>query len=176
MWGLGDVRPSAYRHDMNRDSHRSAVYAAEDQIAALLARGGEVDFFGSSITLPIERRFADVRSIQAYADAVLGLPTVRRDWPTCGAVSVRERAGSSRATYERDGSVIAIPLAGPPPRWAARELVVLHEVAHHLAYSKDRDIAAHGPEFIATMGVLVEIVIGPEVALVLRAAFDGVGV
>jgi putative metallohydrolase (TIGR04338 family) len=55
-------------------------------------------------------------------------------------------------------------------------LVVLHEVAHHLAYSKSREIAAHGPEFIAAMGLLVEIVIGPEVALVLRAAFDGVGV
>ena len=158
-----------------RDSQRAAVYAAEDQVSAALARGGCVDFFGSTLTLPIERHFADVASIQRYVDAVLALPSVAEAWPTAGAVRVRERAGAAKATYERATGVMAIPLAGPPPRWAAREMVILHELAHHCTYAAHADVAAHGPEFVANLETLVGVVIGPEVSLMLRAAFDGVG-
>lgn len=158
-----------------RDSQRAAIYAAEDQVSAALVRGGSVDFFGSTLTLPIERHFADVASIQRYVDAVLALPSVCERWPQALAVRVRERAGATKATYQRTGFVIAIPLAGPPPRWAAREMVILHELAHHLTYSRGEDVAAHGPEFVGDFETLVGIVIGPEVALMLRAAFDGVG-
>lgn len=158
-----------------RDSHRAGVYAAEDQVSAALERGGTVDFFGSTLTLPVERRFADLASVQRYVDAVLALPGVSERWPRALAVRVRERAGAAKATYQRTGQVIAIPLAGPPPRWAAREMVILHELAHHLTYSRGDDVAAHGPEFVGDFETLVGIVIGPEVALLLRAAFDGTG-
>ncbi|HAN71376.1 MAG TPA: TIGR04338 family metallohydrolase, partial [Actinobacteria bacterium] len=38
----------------------NAVYAAEDQWSAVLDRGGVVDFFGSRIDVPMQRRFGDV--------------------------------------------------------------------------------------------------------------------
>ena len=162
---------------MTRDAHRSAVYAAEDQLGHLLARGGTIDFFGSSLALPIERRFADLASVQRYADAVLGLPWVTRAFPRATPLRVRERAGGGRAHYESETGVIAIPLAGPAgTRWAARETVVLHEVAHHLVAMSAAAQPAHGPVFCGTLLYLVGGVIGPEAALVLRASFDGAGV
>ena len=56
--------------------------------------------------------------------------------------------------------------------WALRELVVLHEIAHHLS---DAD-PPHGPEFIATFCDLAETVMGPEVAHVLRVVYAKEGV
>lgn len=157
-----------------RDQHRSAVYAAEEQWSRQLARGGVVDFFGSPLTVPMERRFADVSSIQSYVDAILGLIGVITQWPAAPAVRVRERAGTGRAHYADD--VIAIPLRGVgDQRWAARESVVLHELTHHLIAHSQPGVAAHGPEFRADEVRLVEIVLGPEAALLLRAAFDGAG-
>jgi putative metallohydrolase (TIGR04338 family) len=156
-----------------RDQHRSSVYAAEEQWARQLARGGTVDFFGSPLSIPTERRFADIASVQAYVDAVMGLIGVVTQWPGAGPVRVRERAGNRRAHYS-DG-VIAVPLQGVAgERWAARESVVLHELAHHLVAHAHPGAAPHGPEFCGVEVRLVEIVLGPEAALLLRAAFDGV--
>lgn len=165
-----------------RDAHRSAVYAAEDQVARTVERanrtsGGRVDFFGSSLALPPERRFADVASVQRYVDAVLALGWVGERWPSLPGCRVRERAGQTRATYEVAAGrppCIALPLAS---RWAGRELVVLHEVAHHLvAHSPALDEPSHGPTFTGTFLGLVEVVVGAEVALLLRAALHGAGV
>ncbi|MGN6245602.1 MAG: TIGR04338 family metallohydrolase [Motilibacteraceae bacterium] len=164
-----------------RDVHRSAVYAAEDQVARTVERanrtsGGRVDFFGSSLTLPPERRFADVASVQRYVEAVLGLSWVAERWPGLAGCRVRERSGQTRATYEATAGspCIAIPLA---TRWAGRELVVLHEVAHHLvAHSPVAGEPSHGPTFTGTFLALVEVVVGAEVALLLRAALHGAAV
>jgi putative metallohydrolase (TIGR04338 family) len=160
------------------DSRRSRVYAAEDQVARLLDRAATgartVDFFGSTLTLPPERRFADVASVQRWADAVLALDPVVRRWPRTPGVRVRERKGLSRAHYQAPDEV-AVPTR---TRWALRELVACHEVAHHLAFhdpSVPDDAPAHGREFQVTFEQLVELVIGPEVALLLRAGLDQVG-
>jgi putative metallohydrolase (TIGR04338 family) len=156
---------------VTRDLNRSAVYSAEDQVARLLDRGGGIDFFGSRLTLPPERRFADIGSVRRYVTAVLDM--VGCEVP----VQVRERRGSGRAHYDAATATIAIPLTGiGPQRWAAREVVVLHEVAHHLTAIEFDDVAAHGPEFCATLLRLVGTVIAPEAALVLRAALDSAGV
>jgi len=155
-----------------RDQHRSAVYAAEEQWARQLARGGTLDFFGSPLDIPVERRFADVASVQRYVDAILGLIGVITRWPGVPPVRVRERAGTGRAHYSE--GVIALPLQGQVgERWAARESVVLHELTHHLVAHAHPGVAAHGPEFCGDEVLLVEIVLGPEAALLLRAAFDG---
>lgn len=158
-----------------RDQHRSAVYAAEEQWARQLARGGTVDFFGSPLQVSQERRFADIDSVQRYVDAVLGLIGVITRWPGLSGVRVRERAGTGRAHYS-DG-VIALPLAGAVgERWAARESVVLHELTHHIVACAHPGVAAHGAEFCGEEVLLAEIVLGPEAALLLRAAFDGAGI
>lgn len=158
-----------------RDHHRSAVYAAEEQWARQLARGGTVDFFGSALQVPQERRFADIDSVQRYADSVLSLIGVITRWPCVPGVRLRERAGAGRAHYSE--GVIALPLMGAVgERWAARETVVLHEITHHLVAHAHPGVAAHGPQFCGDEIALVEIVLGAEAALLLRAAFDGAGI
>ena len=156
-----------------RDSQRSRVYAAEDFVRTLFDRAAEhgsptVEFFGTQLTLPPEGRFASVESVQRYVDDVLALPGVRQQWPEVSAPRVRPRRAASAAHYEnRDGAgVIAVPdrdTAG----WAMRELVVLHAVAHHLC----RALPPHGPEFVATICTLAELVMGPEAGYVLRVVY-----
>jgi putative metallohydrolase (TIGR04338 family) len=54
--------------------------------------------------------------------------------------------------------------------------VVLHELTHHLVAHAHPGVAAHGPEFCGDEVLLVENALGPEAALLLRAAFDGSGI
>ena len=56
--------------------------------------------------------------------------------------------------------------------WALRELVVLHEFAHHVC----RSDPPHGPEFVAAHCELASAVMGPEVAHVLRVVYAKEGV
>lgn len=160
-----------------RDIQRAKVYAAEEFVRTLFDRAGEhgnraVEFFGTHLTLPPEGRFASVDAVARYVDDVLGLPAVRRRWPDIAPLSVRPRRGATAAHYERadDGAVIAVPdqRAG----WALRELVVLHELAHHLSAVDP----PHGPDFTATLCELVDAVMGPEVAHVLRVVYAKEGV
>ncbi|OBI82481.1 TIGR04338 family metallohydrolase [Mycobacterium sp. E740] len=160
-----------------RDSQRTRVYAAEEFVRTLFDRAAErgnrvVEFFGAALTLPPEARFASVDSVRRYVDDVVALPAVRQRWPHAPPLSVRARRGATAAHYEcgDDGAVIAVPEAAS--RWALRELVVLHEVAHHLSEAPP----AHGPEFVATFCELAGAVMGPEVAHVLRVVYAKEGV
>jgi putative metallohydrolase (TIGR04338 family) len=109
--------------------------------------------------------------VQRYVDAVLNHPGVQRRWNP-GRVSVRARRGMTAAHYERhdSGAVIAVPERRD--RWALRELVVLHEIAHHLCDG----VPPHGSEFIATHCELAGVVMGPEVEHVLRVVYAKEGV
>lgn len=163
-----------------RDSQRSRVYAAEEFVRTLFDRAAEhnsraVDFFGTSITLPPEARFASVESVQRYLDQVLALPAVAARWPGTAPVSVRARRGAGAAHYEstRGAAVIAVSQRLSSD-WALRELVVLHELAHHLCGGDDRP--AHGPQFTATFCDLASAVMGPEAGHVLRVVYAKEGV
>ncbi|MEV6277173.1 TIGR04338 family metallohydrolase [Nocardia sp. NPDC051832] len=162
-----------------RDGQRAKVYDAEQLVRGVFDRADEygsrtVDLYGSQITLPIERRFASVASVQAYADKVLALNWVRAQWDRASVpVRVRSRAGATAAHYEAADAVLAVPLHTGGTAWALRELVVLHEIAHHLATGFE---AAHGPEFCCRYLELVDGVIGPEAALLLRATLLNCGV
>ncbi|MEP6560217.1 MAG: TIGR04338 family metallohydrolase, partial [Nakamurella sp.] len=57
--------------------------------------------------------------------------------------------------------------------WALRELVILHELSHHLAPEIE---VAHGGKFVDRMLALVDGVIGPEAAFLLRVTMADVGV
>lgn len=161
-----------------RDSQRSRVYAAEEFVRTLFDRAAEhgsraVEFFGTQLTLPPEARFASVAAVQRYVDDVLALPAVRRCWPAIAPLTVRARRAATAAHYEnRDGAgVIAVPDLDTAA-WAMRELVVLHEVAHHLCDAQP----AHGPQFVATLCTLAELVMGPELGHVLRVVYAKEGV
>jgi putative metallohydrolase (TIGR04338 family) len=154
-----------------RDTQRAKVYAAEEFVRTLFDRAAEhgnnvVEFFGTQLTLPPEGRFATVTAVQRYVDEVLA--HVGADRP----LTVRARRGVTAAHYERsdDGATIAVP--DHRSTWALRELVVLHEIAHHLSEAEP----PHGPEFVATFCELAERVMGPEVAHVLRVVYAKEGV
>lgn len=161
-----------------RDSQRAKVYAAEEFVRLMFDRAAErgspsVEFFGTQLTLPPEGRFASVASAQRYVDEVLDLPAVHEQWPGVSAPRVRARRAATAAHYENRGGagVIAVPDrvgAG----WALRELVILHEVAHHLC----QEPPPHGPAFVTTMCTLTELVMGPEVGHVLRVVYAKEGV
>ncbi|OSC42007.1 TIGR04338 family metallohydrolase [Mycobacterium decipiens] len=161
-----------------RDSQRAKVYAAEEFVRTLFDRAAAhgspaVEFFGTQLTLPPEGRFGSVASVQRYVDDVLALPAVRREWPGVPPVRVRTRRAATAAHYEnRAGTgLIAVPDRDAAD-WAMRELVVLHEIAHHLCQVPP----PHGPEFVATICTLTELVMGPEVGHVLCVVFAKEGV
>jgi putative metallohydrolase (TIGR04338 family) len=134
---------------------------------------GDVEFFGTKLTLPPEARFASVAALQRHIDHVLALAAVRQRWPSIGPLSVRARRGATAAHYEnRDGvGVVAVP-DRCSDEWAMRELVVLHEIAHHLC----DDQPPHGPQFVSAFCTLAEMVMGPELGYVLRVVYAEEGV
>ena len=161
-----------------RDWQRAKVYAAEEFVRTLFDRAAEhgsrsIEFFGAQLTLPPEARFGSVASVQRYVDDVLALPAVRRGWPKVAPVRVRARRAASAAHYEnRDGTgVIAVPDLATAD-WAMRELVVLHEIAHHLSDASP----PHGSHYVATLSRLAELVMGPELGHVLRVVYAKEGV
>ncbi|WP_244975172.1 TIGR04338 family metallohydrolase [Mycobacterium heckeshornense] len=161
-----------------RDTQRSKVYAAEDFVRTLFDRAAEhgsrvVEFFGTQLTLPPEGRFGSVAAVQRYVDDVLALPGVQHRWPVLPPLKVRARRAASAAHYENhDGAgVIAVP-SHDTADWAMRELVVLHEIAHHLCQAQP----PHGPDFVDTMCALSELVMGPELGHVLRVVYAKAGV
>ena len=159
-----------------RDSQRSKVYAAEHVVRVLFDRSAEhgsgaVDFFGTRLTLPPEGRFGSVESVQNYVDSVLTHPAVRERWPGVRPLAVRPRRGVTAAHYERrnGAAVIAVP---DRQKWALRELVVLHEIAHHLCDAEP----PHGAQFVAAFCELARTVMGPEAGYVLRVVYLKEGV
>jgi putative metallohydrolase (TIGR04338 family) len=149
------------------DTQRQHVYAAEQTLRKMLDRAqelglGTLQVAGSSIPVPVERKFGDLAAVQTYVDAVLA-----RVAPGYGAnahVAVRARKGARWAHYELLTQTIAIPPHESWDRsWAMRELVVLHEIAHHLTPMRH-----HDGTFVAAFLDLVETFMGPEAAFVLR--------
>lgn len=139
------------------------VYAAEDTLMFMLDNGGSATFLGSSITLPVERKFGDLDGVRRYLAEVRA-----RDWgfPQTPEPRVRLRKGGTRAHWS-DG-VIALPDGIGARGWAMREVVVLHEYAHHVTWHV-HGVNGHGREFQQTYLDLLDNAIGPEAALVVRA-------
>ncbi|MGE2736247.1 TIGR04338 family metallohydrolase [Mycolicibacterium vaccae] len=162
---------------MSRDSQRAKVYAAEQFVRTMFDRAAQrgnpsVEFFGTTLTLPPEARFATTTAVQTYVDDVLALPAVRERWPAAGPLRVRPRRGATAAHYERTERAAVIAVPDDRSGWALRELVILHEIAHHLS---DAD-PPHGPRFVATFCDLTGAVMGPEVGHVLRVVYAREGV
>ena len=147
-----------------RDAQRSRVYAAEDawgmrlDAARLGARSAVIG--GSSLVLPEELRFGTLEDAQRYADHwVPALPPVR----------LRARKGQAAAHWSPPGDV-ALPLPPYGEPWALRESVLLHELAHHVAFHR-HGAADHGPSYTACMLELVARALGEEAAFALRVEY-----
>lgn len=157
---------------MPKDADRLKVYRAEQQVAgALSTSSGNFDFFGSKLFVQPETMFRNLDEIRIYVDDVLRKFEMRSKQHVSSVV-VRERKGNSEAHYEYETKTIAIPTSA---NWAMRELVILHEVAHHITWERTSHVAAHGPEFLKTYLELVTEELGAETGLLLRTAFDAQG-
>lgn len=141
----------------------SRVYAAEDTLMFMLDHGGTAQFQGSNLTLPVERRFGDLEGVRRYLQEVR-----RRPWgyPAIPTPAVRLRKGHTRAHWA--AGTIALPDGTGAKGWAMREVVVLHEYAHHACWHTHGD-AGHGRRFQEVYLGLLENAIGPEAAFVVRA-------
>lgn len=158
------------------DTQKTSLYGAENEVRRMLDLAVEhptVAFHGSTLTLSPDRKFGDLTGVQRYVDRVLGLNWVRSSFPyATKPITVRERKGQEKAHYEPLRHVIAVPPnIGHRSSWAMREIVVLHEVAHHLA-----PYTSHGPQFAAAFLELVDGLMTPEAAFLLRTAFLANGV
>jgi putative metallohydrolase (TIGR04338 family) len=160
-----------------RDNQKTKVYKAEDLVMDVLNRAARTeartfDFYGSHLVLPDERKFGDIDGVQRYVDQVLDLNWVRTTWPTLAIqpVKVRARRGDAQAHYQF--GVISVPAHKQGISWAMREMVVLHELAHHFA----RGGESHGVQFVSVYLHLVKELVGDEVGLLLTDAFAQHGV
>ena len=169
-----------------RDTRRQQFYDTERAVLALTDRPGGgaqiVQIAGTELTVQAQAKFGSVDAIARYIDDVLAMPAVVDRFPRATRpVRVRNRRSARAAHYTpadhpgADGPAgiaeIAIP-ASSDDRWAMRELVVLHELAHHL---DDSDGPAHGPGFAHTLVELTGLVLGPEVSLVYRVLLTDAG-
>jgi putative metallohydrolase (TIGR04338 family) len=143
------------------------VYDAENTLMFLLDNGGTARVHGSSLTLPVERRFGDLDGVRRYVQEMR-----RRSWgyPDIPEPTIRLRKGHSRAHWA--AGTIALPDGIGHKGWAMREVVVLHEYAHHATWHRHGD-AGHGPPFQEVYVELLEHAIGPEAAFIVRAGLAG---
>lgn len=157
---------------MPKDADRLKVYRAEQQVAsALSTSSGNFDFFGSKLFVQPETMFRSLDEIRIYVDEVMRKFELRTKLHL-SSVKVRERKGNLEAHYEYETKTIAIPTN---TNWAMRELVILHEIAHHITWERTSQVAAHGAEFLQTYIELVSAELGAEASLLLRTAFDAQG-
>lgn len=146
--------------------HSKPYYDAEFEVRFLLENGGITDFYGSTLVIPVERRFGTLENVETYLTKVC-------EWLDLGEPpKVRARRGNKDAHYEAQNRVIAVPEhRGSQNSWAMREIVVLHELAHHVAWGHGHDAVWCG-----TLIHLINKCIGPEIGLLLSAAFTSRGV
>lgn len=139
-----------YTHS-RADRDRADVYACEDRLAQWFDLGEafrDVVVFGSTWTLPTERTFSSIDAVQRYVTKV----SARARGGL--APRVRRRRGARAAHYAM--GVIAVPdarSAGSGGRaWAMREVIVLHELAHHFAAQGDHFRPSPGADHLVRVG------------------------
>lgn len=143
------------------DTQRHKVYRAEQRARVLvstmvLPTEGGID--ATPAVIPLERAFGSVQSAQAYCNGITDAEGAPR-------VTVRVRRGETRSTYHYATREIALA-----PGWGFRELVVLHELTHHLTH---RRWQSHGPQFAARFLALTETYgRSPQLAATLRQCYD----
>ena len=159
-----------------RDSQRQRLYDAEQQVRRQLefaaAGARTMTVASSTLVLPLEVRFGSLDGAQRYIDGIKATDAFRRLFPKASAVplKLRGRRDGRSAHYEPPGTIaLHEPLRGTG--WSLRELVVLHEVAHHAAHHDLAPEPAHGPGYAGAFVRLATDVLGPETGLLLTTAF-----
>lgn len=156
------AQAQAYSAEFAIRSVLDNVAASEEPIVITVA--------GSSLVIPLERKFGRIEDIQAYVDLCCHM--IKATPPR-----VRSRKSIKHAHYQ--SGEIAIPTnetqAAGKSGWAMREIVVLHELAHHLT-PNCRDDGGHGSAFVATFLDLIKRFMGHETWLLAFSTFHSAGV
>jgi len=141
-----------------RDQQAKKVFVAEDNFG----RGKEFD---------------SLAEIQVWVDKIVA----SRWWKNRSPFKyVRIMSGqvNALAAWSRPrGKRLYVPTL-KLPKWARRELVILHELCHHMTDPSPhhRRYADHGPEFCKNLLALVKRWMGQDAATDLRASFKTSGV
>lgn len=178
---VGRQSGSVPRRPPVRDSQRQRLYDAEQQVRRQLefaaAGARTITVASSTLVLPLEMRFGSLDGAQRYIDGIQATDAFGRLFPNAAAVPLRLRArrGDRSAHYEPPDT-IALHEPQHGTGWSLRELVVLHEVAHHAAHHDLAPETAHGPRYAGAFVRLVGDVLGLETGLLLTTAFAEHGV
>ena len=132
------------------------VYAAEFNLRDMFDNAREhrnAIVAGTTLALPDERKFGALETVQSYVDWVLDYVS---DVYKSGPCTVEEGNGNLRKHAYHQGNRIVLPQRSRTD-WAWREIVVLHEIAHHLTPGHEHDV-----EFAGCLVFLLYHVIGPE--------------
>lgn len=133
-----------------RDNQRSKVYKAEQ----VIRETGE--------------KFETVKEVERYLETVKKKAFIARRYGTelnkC-EIRVEDGRGCKRAFGGYYGIVL--------PKWARKESVILHEVAHLIQYRKYKkyDVEGHGWEFCDIFLNLVQGMLGKETRDILQKSF-----
>lgn len=127
-----------------------------------------------------DKKFRFPFDAEPYVDKILKSSFVKQNYDDVWGEEVTVRPQKKRVRdaqywgYELHGEIY-LPVT--EDRWALRELVVLHEVAHHLGKHQFNDQAAHGPQFAKRFLDLVgEFVKSSKAQEQLRISFQDKGV
>lgn len=164
---------------MSTDIQKQNVYDAEHAYIIYMDMAADSDsgmvqakIAGSTMTVSMDRKFSDLEAVQRYVDTLTSSAYVMSKFPSLAGVNiVVDPRLSSRSYYQSIGHKITLAGAKKSGRWAMREFVVLHELAH----AATRNIGGHGPEFVAAFVELVECAISPEVAYALKMSMYEAG-
>jgi len=152
---------------MTKDAQVSRVYKSEELFGRLLDNALEFPFvqiWGSQIPVPShEKKFGDLDGVRRYVLWLFSTPWMSENYPDAKAPGVMLRRGDKMAHYQ--WGTIYVPAVQRGGRWAMREIVVLHEVAHHLTRGVDQ---SHGTEFTQAFLALVTEYLGEEAGFILK--------
>ena len=156
---------------MSKTVRDNAVYGAEfllrDVLDVASEGDGTYEFRGMHLTMPVEYKFGELDHIQRYVNAVIngGILSTGSNHSTVrvveGSANLRKKA------YYRTGRNQIVLPQRDKGSWAWREVVVLHEIAHHLTPGHE-----HDEVFASCLAELLEQQIGPEAGLIYRVTLD----
>jgi len=162
---MGGVAVAAKRYDDQLAT--GTIYAAENAVAAMLDRGGLVDFHGSLLALDgcRVRRYTP-QQVPLIQGMIGGLWRVHGTGGPPPSLRASARAGGGRAWYNHNTREIVLPTHS----WAWNDLVILHELSHACTGVGGDQRSSHGHTWRKNYCSLVSEVIGPEAGLLLMDA------
>lgn len=140
-----------------KDSQKSKLYAAEQEYLRVH---------------PADKYLGDIDACQKFVDSVLARKYVQKHYPRHTSIKVVGIPAKHRWAHAYNSQGRIELGTGPAARWSRTNSVVLHEIAHILAYRNVTEhIGNHDWGFAATFLDLVRNVMGADAAKALRKGY-----